>query len=65
MAKEEMYVEGSDEDPRKGKVGLELLDDQDLAAIVQAELREEEFDSKRNSAGAIAFQELAKRSGWG
>ena len=62
MAEEKMNEEGSEEDP---KVGLELLDDDDLAAIVQAELREDEFDSKRNSAGAIAFKELAKRSGWG
>lgn len=44
------------------KVGLENLDDDLLAAIVEREMQEHS-ELRDNSAGDIAFQELTRRSG--
>jgi hypothetical protein len=48
---------------KKGKVGLQQLDDDALAHIVEQEL-EDHQNLQRKSPGYIAFMELAKRSGW-
>lgn len=51
----------------EAKVGLEKLDDDVLADIVNNELAEgsgEPLDKWKGSAANIAFHELAKRSGW-
>jgi len=44
------------------KVGLDNLDDDDLVAIIQAEL--ENRSGLKDTTAYIAFQELASRSGW-
>jgi len=45
------------------KVGLENLDDEALADIVEKELQEGN-GLENQTPGYIAFHELAKRSGW-
>ena len=50
-------------DEQKEKVGLEQLDDDALAHIVEQEL-EDHQNLPRKSPGYIAFYELARRSGW-